>query len=446
MNQSKLMFNKRRKRNGKGMKILVISEQIVPYQSVASIRWTKIIKYLKKKNQIEQIDVVTLKKEFEKSKKNAYWIREDELLKKDAIWIDHYYAVSLPFSLKSNSVFGWIKAGAKKIITKDPIRKRCSNVVDLYRQKKIEELVLQYIQKEIQIEIYDFLITSYGPDWTVFVGSKLKQAHPDLCWIADFRDQWYREWNPKNYGRLKRKAQKVIAPADGLFRVNPYLELFESPMQPVFTITNGFDPQEAMQSESCDRFRILYTGTIYTTDDFDALFRCIKELIEGNEMDQNDVVIEYAGPTLSLFYSYIQQYRLENLFVNYDFIARKESLELQSRASILVMAGWNSKKEKIVWSGKMYEYMMARKPIVYLMAGDEQQCEAADQIHRLGGVCYQTIHSETSYLPLKQYILEKYVEWKQSGKVTITREEEYVDEFSYPNIAKKVYKILNALK
>lgn len=428
------------------MKVLVISQNIVPYQGVASIRWTKIIKYLKRNYQIEQIDVVTLKRECEKPKKNTYWIREDELLNKDAVWIDHYYAVPLPLSLKSNSVSGRIKAGAKKIITKDQLRKCCSNVIDVYRQKKTEELVFQYIQKEIHLEIYDFLITSYGPDWTVFVGSKLKQAYPDLCWIADFRDQWYREWDQKNYGRLKRKAQKVIAEADALFRVNPYLELFENPTQPVFMIPNGFDPQEMIRPEVCDRFRILYTGTIYRTDDFDALFRCIKELIQDNEIDKNDVVIEYAGVSLSLFYPYIQKYQLEDQFVNYGFIARKESLKLQSQASVLVMAGWNSKKEKIVWSGKMYEYMMARKPIVYLMAGDDRQCEAANQIHRLGGICYQTVYSDTSYLPLKQYVLEKYMEWKRSGNVTITREEEYVNEFSYPNIAEKVYKILNTLK
>lgn len=436
----------RKFREKKGMKILVISEYIVPYQSVASIRWTKIIKYLKMKNQIEQIDVVTLKKEWENPRKNTYWVREDALLKKDAEWIDRYYAVPSSFGSTASSISGWIKAEAKKNITNERLRKYCSRVIDLYRQKRIEKIVFQFIQKKIQVELYDFVITSYGPDWTVYVGSKLKQVYPDIYWIADFRDQWYREWDIRNYNRLKKKAQKTIMLADCLFRVNPYLELFENPKQPVFTITNGFDPQEAVQPESCDLFRILYTGTIYSTDDFDALFRCIRELLQNKEIDRNNVVIEYAGANLPLFYSYVQRYQMEDRFVNYGFISRQQSLQLQSRASILVMAGWNSKKEEIVWSGKMYEYMMARKPIVYLMAGDKQQCEAADQIHRLGGVCYQSICSEMSYIPLKQYILEKYKEWNQNGKVMISREEEYVNEFSYPNIAEKVYEILNTFK
>ena len=138
----------RKFREKKGMKILVISEYIVPYQSVASIRWTKIIKYLKMKNQIEQIDVVTLKKEWENPRKNTYWVREDALLKKDAEWIDRYYAVPSSFGSTASSISGWIKAEAKKNITNERLRKYCSRVIDLYRQKRIEKIVFQFIQKK----------------------------------------------------------------------------------------------------------------------------------------------------------------------------------------------------------------------------------------------------------------------------------------------------------
>lgn len=426
------------------MKILIISECIVPYQSVASIRWTKIIKYLKRNHHIERIDVVTLDKKIDNNR-----VKSDALLKNDLKYIDHYYAVPAPMLNMEYMVYD-IK---KRFLTQSnekqkgrkknrKIRKKVYSLLVYFKQIYIALSVFHYIRYKIKIEQYDTVITSYGPEWTNLVGCKLSKKFKNMHWIADFRDQWNREFNKRNPERLIKKARRICSGADCLLRVNPYLELFESHRQKVVVIPNGFDPEEKLEPVKSEVFRIVYTGTVYTSDEMDALFHALQQLIHFNEIERSDLSIEYAGRTENLFIPYIQKYKFESNFINHHFISRKESLRLQSRSSLLLMAGWNTKNEKIVWSGKMYEYMMAKKPIVYLMAGEEKDCEAARSIELLGGVCYQTCRKKETFPILKKYILEKYREWKETGNVYIKRDDAYIEQFSYPRIADKVYQLL----
>ena len=43
---------------------------------------------------------------------------------------------------------------------------------------------------------------------------------------------------------------------------------------------------------------------------------------------------------------------------------------------------------------------------------------------------------------MKQYILDKYEEWKRTGNVSVQRDEEYVQQYSYANIAESVWKLI----
>ncbi len=426
------------------MKILIISERIAPDQGVASIRWTKIIKYLKRNHHIQQIDVVTLNKKIDNDR-----VKSDALLKNDLKYIDHYYAVSIPMLNMAYTAYNIKKRFQTQSNEKQKgrnknrkIRKKVHSLLAYFKLIYTALSVFHYIRCKTKIEQYDAVITSYDPEWTNLVGCWLRKKYKNMYWIADFRDQWNREYNKMNPERIIKKARRICSGADCLLRVNPYLQLFETNRQKIVTIPNGFDPEEKLEPVKSEVFRIVYTGTIYTSDEMDALFHALQQLIQSNEIKRSDLSIEYAGRSENLFIPYIQKYKFESNFINHHTISRKESLRLQSRSSLLLMAGWNTKNEKIVWSGKTYEYMMAKKPIVYLMAGEEKDCEAARSIELLGGICYQTCRKRETFPILKKYILEKYREWKETGNVSIKRDDAYVEQFSYPMIADKVYQLL----
>ncbi len=73
-------------------KILIISEFIAPFQAIASIRWTKIAKYLKK-NHDAHISVVTIDKRYKGISLHLTQTRIDKLLKKDLIYFNNYWLV-----------------------------------------------------------------------------------------------------------------------------------------------------------------------------------------------------------------------------------------------------------------------------------------------------------------------------------------------------------------
>lgn len=422
------------------MKILIISEHIAPYQAVASIRWSKIIKYLKRNHHTEQIDVVTLDKKIDNNR-----VKSDALLKNDLKYIDHYYAVPTPLLNMAYDVKNYVQVRSNRKQKNRKIRKKVRSIVVSFKRFQIALSVFHFIKCNLEIEQYDAVITSYGPEWTLLVGCKLNKKFKNLYWIADFRDQWNREFNKMDPKRLMKKARRICSNADCLLRVNPYLELYEDHGQKVAVIPNGFDPEEKQEPVRPEVFRIVYTGTVYISDEMDALFYALQQLIHSNEIQRSDLSIEYAGRTEDLFIPYIQKYKFESNYINHQYISRQDSMKLQSRSCLLLMAGWNTQNEKIVWSGKMYEYMMAQKPIVYLMAGEEKDCEAARSVELLGGVCYQTCRQKETYPILKKYILEKYREWKETGNVYIKRDDAYAEQFSYLRIADKFNQLLNEI-
>ncbi len=458
------------------MKILLLTEYIAPKKAVASIRWTKIIKYLKQLDKDIQIDVITTQR-FQ-NRIPEYQI--DEFLIRDLSHIDHYYQVQLIDYIVL--LYQKVKVGFKKITTGNNHRvfqknsQESFNLLNKMTNKTTEwnktvnscykndsihlrklknwylkvwselvssQIIYHYCIKRVDFNKYDFLITSYGPEWPHRVGSMIKMRHQSLLWIADFRDQWAREIDEDwLYCRNKCLTEKICIHADLLLKVNDHLILHESKNQSVMTLTNGFDPDEKQKPSRADQFSIVYTGTIYYTDDLNPLFAAIKELIQDGKIDLKDLVFSYCGNSSTVFDAYIREYNFDDCYINHGNLSRKESLKLQSSSSLLIMAGWSTNKEVIEWSGKMYEYMMSEKPILYLMTGDLESSVPSQKMKDLGGFCFETAKYEKEYTKMKDYILDIYFQWKNGAIKVENQDKMYINTFSYPEIARRFYQIL----
>ena len=71
------------------MKILIVSEYIAPLQAIASVRWTKIAKYIKKAHPEAKITVLTNQMDFSEDAGQ----KRDELLAEDMWAFDEYWQV-----------------------------------------------------------------------------------------------------------------------------------------------------------------------------------------------------------------------------------------------------------------------------------------------------------------------------------------------------------------
>ncbi len=443
--------------------ILIISEFIAPFQTIGSIRWTKIAKYLKKMYDVN-ISILTLNKQFKGVDPDLTLTKIDDLLKKDLIYFDEYQMVpggKLLYMYFKTKNFVRMKKRKK-------LRSVCDKENDVsftqnkksYKRKFYEGMIKadaylaelrQYLTahqisrflKDKDLRKYNVMISSYGPVWTHLVAEKIKVDHPDICWLADFRDIYASEHDSRSaFERHKRFTAEHCGRADYLIRVSDKQELYQARSQKIMTISNGYDPDEALEPLSPSRFKVVYTGTFYDGYDVGELFHVFRELIDEGLIDEQDIVFQYAGDGGDRYLRFIDKWGLGHLLDDLGMIKRKKALSLQQNAAILIIVGINTKASHYEWTGKMYEYMMSQKPIIYIMNGDEPYSLPSKDMEKLGGICYEECRHDETYVLLKDYLLEKYLEWKDTGDVTVKNVTGYREKYAYPMIAEQVWDLI----
>lgn len=439
------------------MKLLLVCDSIAPQQSIGAIRWTKIAKYLKKFHGEEIIiDVLTNKKNYDDPNRPML-CSKDALLEKDMRYFDNYFQVAVAGGV--TRLVNWCR---KIILGKERnfirAEEKANHPPRIYLKSKIIKIYSTYYcwsvyrilfraikHKENE---YDVVISSYPSMWPFMVCYKMKSENKKLKWVCDFRDicgrnnidmPSYVQWHI-NYVR------KGSAIADTVLHVDDFIDTHTDERIKDYTVTNGYDPEEAAAPEKPGRFDLVYTGTLYgNQQSFWVVCEAINELISEGEIDREKVRVLYAGKNGQLAQIMAETHGAAGYFTNLNEIPRYKVHELQRNAAILLQAAYNVAGDHCAWTGKMYEYMMSQKPIVYVVNGDIPYSFPSKYMERLGGICYEASRHEETYPGLKEYIRSKYREWKETGNVSVVQDKDYVGKYSYDVIAEQVWEILNSL-
>lgn len=431
------------------MRILIISDSIAPVQEIGAIRWTKIAKYIKKNHPEAEITVLTDQKDYEKNKRIANFKRKDPLLEKELVYFDEYWEIPHSFLLK---IYYYLKGNFEKQCDdyNNSIRYSSKISIKKYIGQFLIDIKTKAIVWQMQAAIkkkatdFDVVISTFYPIWTHMVAEYVKKKNRAMIWIADFRDSYANEGEPKLiFSAHQRFTMKHLLCADAIIRVADNISTYTPPSIPIYTISNGFDPQEKLDALAPQKFTLVFTGQLrLDLRDIGIVCRAVKELCEENLLNENDVEISYAGSHGALARIMAEKYHAEKYIRDYGVVPRVQALKMQQHAAILLQLNWNTQKEKCGWSGKVYEYMMAQKPILYVVTGDVPYSDPSKNIHHLGGCCYEQCRHEETYPQMKAYILEKYQEWKAIGNVSVQPDKEYIEQYSYPHIAERVWELI----
>lgn len=216
----------------------------------------------------------------------------------------------------------------------------------------------------------DMIYASSGPVTSLLIGSRLSNKFK-IPWVAELRDLWtanhYREFG-KIRTRLDLALEKrTLNKPVGLVTVSEPLAalLRRSFGKPVKVVLNGYDQddfEKISQFPNISKIlRIVYTGRIYEGKrDPSPLFAALKIL--GSLAD--NVQVEFYGSQLGIVQSLAQSFGVEDSVRCYPPIPYKVSLEKQSSADILLLLLWNDPKELGVYTGKLFEYIGSRRPIL----------------------------------------------------------------------------------
>lgn len=435
------------------MKVLIITKFFTPERSIAAVRWTKIAKYLKKEHGYE-IYVLTEKRNFDVEGGLPIKIKKDHLLEKDLKWVGRYMEVPMGAALR---ILFWTRNRMQKNVGyKESLvyLQEKHNGLEAGLKKSFVVLVQDLIDylwsrqairklNRIKKMHWDVVISSCGPFWVHRAAEFLKKRNKNIKWIADFRDDYPTTLNTKLFFEIeKRQAEKHCKLADYVFRVNDTMYTNTPENIPKVTITNGFDIEEKQSPLRPKKFNIVYTGSMYHDTFVEPLFRAVDELIKEEAIRDNEICIDFYGGRGNLIRDQVKKFEANRFYTHHGLVDRDTVIKYQQTAAILVQMGRNDEETKAAWSGKMYEYMMSKKPIIFLVSGDIPYSIPSKYMNTLGGYCYEQCRDDETFSGLKKYILDKYHEWKTTGNVSIYRDEKFVNQFSYSCIASKVAEII----
>jgi len=191
-------------------------------------------------------------------------------------------------------------------------------------------------------------------------------------WVAEFRDHF--AGNP--YSNLpawrapidRWLERRVVASAAACVTVSePMAETLRSRHgKPAIAVLNGYDetvPEDEPEPSASDprMLRIVYTGLIYPgRRDPSALFAAIGSLGALAERVQ----VTFYGQDLRGVIEAAERCRVGAHVTVCNAIPYRQSLDVQRRADVLLLLLWNDPREAGVFTGKLFEYVGAARPIL----------------------------------------------------------------------------------
>jgi len=233
--------------------------------------------------------------------------------------------------------------------------------------------------KQFEKRKFEWILSSYGPPASHIVGGILSKKN-NCKWVADYRDLWIENhvWVGKwPFTSLEKYLEKryVGTLADIITTVSePLAEVLRKKFPtPVHVIENGFDEDDYNISFhpyfTEEKKRIVYTGAIYPgKQDPSPLFAAItalaheSDMIRGKLDDQFEVL--FFGSRKEWLINLIREHHVEQWVKYCGLVSRDDALRIQKQADILLFLEWENGAVDGILTGKLFEYLATRKPIL----------------------------------------------------------------------------------
>jgi glycosyltransferase involved in cell wall biosynthesis len=213
------------------------------------------------------------------------------------------------------------------------------------------------------------------------IGYELKKR-TNLPWVADFRDPWVdnnflkypTRWHKQIVQYLEKavinKANRIIVVSEQMRSALLKRYTYLNPIKVEF-IPNGYDPSDFNfpidYQINKRKFIIVYTGSIYGKHrDPRFFFEALKFSIEKGFIPQEDIAVYFIGNTGQTLSKIVQSLNLNNIVHQTGYLSHKQSIEYLLLADLLLLIISSNPGNEIVYTGKLFEYLEARKPILAL--------------------------------------------------------------------------------
>jgi hypothetical protein len=303
---------------------------------------------------------------------------------------------------------------------------------------------VKYLKKYLAEHKIDVIITTGPPHSTHLIGLKLKEKL-NLKWIADFRDPWteidYFHQLPLSKKSIKKHfvlEEKVLKTADAVIVVsNTMKKKYSNFNNNVITITNGFDGKIVEEDVELDtKFSITHIGLMNADRNPKMLWQVLDEICTENQEFRNDFQLKLVGKVDATVLKDVSKYKLTNNVEIISYLPHNKVIEFQKKSQILLLIVNNVPSANAIVTGKIFEYLMCKRPILAIAPLHGDLAEIIKKTN--SGIVVGFKEKES----LKKTILDLYLKFKHNNLEVHSKG---IHQFHRKQLTKKVIEIINQL-
>ena len=303
---------------------------------------------------------------------------------------------------------------------------------------------VKYLKKYLKENNVDVVITTGPPHSMHLIGLNLKKQL-NIKWIADFRDPWteidYFHQLPLTKRAIKKHHSleaQVLKNADAVLVVgNTMKENYLKFNKNTITITNGFDGEISDAKIELDaKFTMTHIGLMNADRNPKMLWEVLVEIVNENKDFKADFELKLIGKIDTSVEKDILNHKLvENVsFINY--VAHNQVIEFQKKSQVLLLLVNNIPSANQIITGKIFEYLMVRRPILAIAPINGDLAEILN-ITNSGFVVDFNKKDQ-----LKKIILDLYSKFKKGNLLVDSKN---IAQFHRRELTQKVSDIINSI-
>ncbi|NVK52165.1 MAG: glycosyltransferase family 4 protein [Flavobacteriaceae bacterium] len=241
---------------------------------------------------------------------------------------------------------------------------------------------VNYLKKYLSENKIDAIITSGPPHSLHLIGLQLKKEL-GITWISDFRDPWtaidYFEQLPLTKRAIKKHHQlekEVLENSDSVLVIGESMkQQFTKYNKSVEVITNGYDDEINLKDTQLDTiFTMTHIGLMNADRNPISFWKAIAALVRENPSFAKDYTVKIVGRVAPEVEKSIADYKIKNIDFE-GYISHDEVSVFQQKSQVLVLAVNRVKNAKGIITGKIFEYLQAKRPILAIGPTDGDLAE-----------------------------------------------------------------------
>ncbi len=429
-------------------KVLIISYYWPPSGGAGVQRWLKFVKYLREFNWEPVLYIPDNPEYPEQDSSLEKDIPENLTILRQPIW-EPYNAYKKVMGRKKEETINAAFLSEKKqnmFLENFSVWIRGNFFIPDARKFWIKPSV-RFLKQYLKTNPVDAIVST-GPPHSMHLIAWNITRHFIIPWLADFRDPWtnidfYKDLrltasSDRKHQQLERMilhdatAVTVISNtmADDFNRILP---------RNYDIITNGYDSDDILTAPPPvldKKFSIAHIGTLVSTRNPQSLWSALQQLLSAHQDLAKDLEIKLIGKLDHTVTESLESYGLTPYVNRIPYLPHDQVVISQLQSQVLLLIINNTPNAKMILTGKFFEYLAAKRPILCVGPLD------GDAAAILGNTRAGLISDHGDTKTLEKHILDFYARFKKGD---LHSESVNIETYSRKALTERLSSVLNRI-